>query len=199
MTVPSAADVVKVQLRQAWTTARRSLDGLADAEYLWEPVSPCWSVRRRVDAERGWGAGEFCNEDAWPPLDPLPTTTIAWKVIHLAAWTDVYRGHAFGDGPVDLMEMEIPGDRAGGVAWFHRAQDRFIDRVDALTDEEIFEPRPAHWGESVPVVQLVSGLMIEHTHHLAEVGVLRDLRRGQAMNPPPPAPIETPDWWSAPR
>ena len=77
--MPSAADVLKVQLRHSWLEARRVLDGLTEDEYLWEPVSPCWSVRRRGTSVRGWGSGEFVCEDSWPPPDPLPTTTIAWR------------------------------------------------------------------------------------------------------------------------
>ena len=69
------------------------------------------------------------------------------------------------------------------------AQDDFIDAVDGLSAESVFEPRPAHWGESVPVVRLVTTMLTEHVHHIAEIGVLRDLRRGHALSQPPPPPI----------
>ena len=58
---------------------------LTDAEYLWEPVAACWSVRRRADgpgpgAIKLIGAGEWGRDGApespWPP----PLTTIAWDV-----------------------------------------------------------------------------------------------------------------------
>jgi hypothetical protein len=196
VSLPSAADVVKVQLRHAWLDARRVLDGVTEAEYFSEPASPCWSVRRRESSVRGWGSGEFVCEDAWPPPDPLPITTIAWRVIHLAAWTDIYREFAFDGKQPDLNDADVPGDIGAALAWLYRAQDQFIDAVDRLTDESVFEPRPAHWGELVPLVRLVTTMLTEHVHHIAEIGVLRDLRRGHALSQPPPPSIADPSWWS---
>lgn len=196
MSLPSAADLLKVQLRHAWLDARRVLDGVTEDEYFWEPASPCWSVRRRSSSVRGWGSGEYVCEDAWPPPDPLPTTTIAWRVIHLAAWTDIYRQFAFDRTQPDLNDADVPGDFNAGLAWLYRAQDRFIDAVDGLTAETVFEPRPAHWGQSVPVVRLVATMLTEHVHHIAEIGVLCDLRSGHALSQPPPPPMADPSWWS---
>ena len=64
-----------------------------------------------------------------------------------------------------------------------------MDAVDGLSAEAAFEPRPAHWGESVPVVRLVTTMLTEHVHHIAEIGVLRDLRRGHALSQPSPPPM----------
>lgn len=196
MSLPSAAEVLKVQLRHAWLGSRRVLEGLTTDEYFWEPASPCWSVRLRDPSVRGWGSGEFVCEDAWPPPDPLPTTTIAWRVIHLAAWTDIYRGFAFDGTQPDLNDADVPGDCDGGLAWLIEAQDAFIDAVEGVGDESVFEPRPAHWGESVPLVHLVTGLLTEHVHHLAEIGTLRDLRQRHAVNLRPPSPNPAPGWWT---
>lgn len=199
VSLPSAADVLKVQLRYGWLTARRVLDNITTDEYHWEPVSPCWSVRRRGPSVRGWGSGEFVCEDAWPPPEPLPTTTIAWRVIHLAAWTDIYRQFAFDDTRPDLNDVEVPGDLSAGLAWLYRSQDGFINAVDGLTDESVFDRRPAHWGGSVPVVSLVTTMLTEHLHHIAEIGVLRDLRRGHAVSQPPPPVLSVASWWSGRR
>ncbi len=47
------------QLDRHWRTQLRPrLDGLTDDEYLWEPVSDCWSVRRRRDRLRTVGPAE---------------------------------------------------------------------------------------------------------------------------------------------
>ena len=196
MSLPSAADVLKVQLRRGWLDARRVLDGITEDEYLWEPVSPCWSVRRRGSSVRGWGSGEFVCEDAWPPPATLPVTTIAWRVIHLAAWTDIYRQFAFCGTRPDLNDVDIPGDLSAGLAWLYRAQDEFIDAVDGLNAVAVFESRPAHWGESVPLVRLITTMLTEHVHHIAEIGVLRDLRRRHALIQPRHGPIPDPGWWS---
>jgi DinB superfamily len=193
--LPSAADVLKAQLRHAWLNARWVLEDVTEDEYLWKPASPCWSVRTRGPSVRGWGSGQFVCEDSWPPPEPLPITTIAWRVIHLAAWTDVYRAWTFSDARTRLDDFEVPGDAAAGLGWLYRAQDDFTTAVDALDDESVFDLRPAHWGESLPVVHLVTSMLTEHVHHIAEIGVLRDLRRGHARSQPPPPPTRGPNWW----
>jgi hypothetical protein len=182
--LPSAADVVKEQLRYAWMYSRGVLEDLDEAEYFWEPTSLCWSVRRRSPGVRGWGNGEYVCEDAFPAPEPLPATTIAWRIIHLAAWTDIYREWAFGNGRPTLLDAEVPGDAIGGLAWLYKAQDRFMGSVDTLDDVSVFELRPAHWGESLPAVNLITTMLTEHVHHIAEIGVLRDLHRGHARTRP---------------
>ena len=184
MALPSAADVLKAQLRHAWLNARWVLAGVDEDEYFWEPTPLCWSVRRRAPGVRGWGKGEFVCEDAFPAPEPLPVTTIAWRVIHLAAWTDIYRDFAFTELRPDLNDYDVPGDPASGLQWLHDAQDRFLAAVAALDETTVFEPRPAHWGESLPVVNLVTLMLTEHVHHIAEIGVLRDLHRGHARTQP---------------
>jgi DinB superfamily len=196
VTLPSVADVLVVQLRHAMLDSRRALDDLMEDEYLWEPATPCWSIRRRGSAVRGWGRGEFVCEDAWPPPDPLPTTTIAWRVIHLAAWTDIYRQFAFVGARPDLNDADVPGNMRDGLAWLFRAQDEFIAAVTGLSDDAVFEPRPTHLGAPVPVVQIVSIMMTEHVHHLAEIGVLRDLHRGHAVTKPRTSALHDPSWWT---
>ncbi len=182
--LPSAADVVKGQLRYAWLYSRGLLEGLDEDEYFWKPTPLCWSVRHRAPEVHGWGKGEFVCEDAFPAPEPLPVTTIAWRVIHLAAWTDIYREFTFGDLRPDLNDFDVPGDAASGLRWLYDAQDRFLSEVAALDDPTVFELRPAHWGEALPVVSLVTLMLTEHVHHIAEIGVLRDLHRGHACTRP---------------
>jgi len=194
--LPSAADLLKVQLRHAWVNARWVLEDLGENEYQWEPAPLCWSVRRRGPDVSGWGTGQWVCEDAWPPPEPVPVPTIAWRIIHLAAWTDVYLDWTFGGATARIQDYDLPGDCIGGLAWLYDAQDQFTDAVDQLDDDSAFDLRAAHWGEMLPVAHLVTSMLTEHVHHIAEVGVLRDLCRGQARSqPPPPPPTSGPPWW----
>ncbi len=84
----------------------------------------------------------------------------------------------------------MPGTRDGLAEWLNGAQDRFLAAVDELTEAELVELRPAHWGQHVPVHALVSTIAREHIHHGAEIGLLRDLRRGHARLQPPPVSKE---------
>jgi len=173
--------LIETRLRYAFSRTRVILEGLTDDEYFWEPVDRCWSIRRVADADRGWGAGEWRCEDAYPAPEPLPITTIGWRVVHLAAWTDVYRSFAFEDGSESLLRVVVPGTATDSVAWLERAQDRFVEAVAGLAPMAFDERRPAHWGEEVRLSTLVGLIEFEHTHHGAEISLLRDLRRGAAQ------------------
>ena len=52
-----------------------SLETLTDEEYLWEPVPGCWSIRPTGHG----GQGKF---ESWLDPDPVPVTTIAWRLSH---------------------------------------------------------------------------------------------------------------------
>ncbi len=97
-----------------------------------------------------------------------------------------------GTGPsrtqsLGLPQLEVPGSCDGLAEWLFAAQDRFLSAVVSLDDANLSELRPAHYGPHLPIHQLVSTMAFEHVHHGAEIGVLRDLRRGHAQMPPPAA------------
>ncbi len=194
---PPAIELLRAQLAETWRATRWTLDGLDDDEWAWEPVPGCWSVRPRASATRGWGRGDHVCEDAWPAPDPLPVTTIAWRIAHTAAWTEVYRDWTFGSATAGLEDCVLPGDAAGSVAWLFAAQDRFADAFAAIDDDAIAELRPIHYGARMPIARLVTIILDEHRHHCAEIGVLRDLRRGTARSQPMPQEPAEPSWWTA--
>jgi hypothetical protein len=181
-----ATQLLSSMLRKSFDNLRWLLEDVDEADCFWEPAEGCWSVRRREDAGRAWGTGDWVCEDAWPPPDPLPVTTIAWRLAHLAAWTDVYRSFAFETHGLDLSEFDVPGTRDELVSWLCAAQDRLGAKVDALDDADLVELRAAYFGPPRPLHRLVSTMVVEHMHHGAEIGLLRDLRRGHARLQPPP-------------
>lgn len=167
-------------MRHAFDSSCRLTEGLTDDEYFWEPVPSCWSVRPRDRAGPGWGVGYWVCEDPWPHPDPPPVTTIAWRLVHLCAWTDVYRDWTFGVARLRLPSLEVPGSAQAARQWLERAQDAFAAEVSKLVDADLEEPRPWHAGGMLPIGQLVEGIAVEHVHHGAEIGLLRDLHRGHA-------------------
>ena len=58
-----------------WERTWRRLDGLTDAEYLWESAPGCWSIRARID---GTHFGEGARI-----VYPDPFTPLAWRLWHL--------------------------------------------------------------------------------------------------------------------
>lgn len=147
------------------------LDGLTDAEYLWEPVASCLTVRAATD-------GTF-RADPRPTDDahPAPFTTIAWRIWHIGA--DCLRGYGrfFGDEPQGDERHPWPGTAAEGVRTLAEDWSGFRAHVESLGDDRLLQPMGpragAHAHESYLLLALHA--LDEAAHHGAELGVLRDL------------------------
>jgi hypothetical protein len=70
------------QLDRAREIAQVRLTGLGDEEYLWEPVSGCWSIRRRAEAAtpRAFGPGEWVLDNGDPEIPANEYAPIARQV-----------------------------------------------------------------------------------------------------------------------
>ena len=98
---------------------RPRLDGLSDAEYLWEPVPGAWNVRPRGTsiAPMAAGGGEFTLDFEFPEPDPPPVTTIAWRLGHLVVGVLGMRvANHFGGPPCDYLSHPYSGDAVGALA-----------------------------------------------------------------------------------
>ncbi|NUP49671.1 MAG: DinB family protein [Catenulispora sp.] len=150
------------------------LEGLTDAEYLWEPVGDSLSVRAGAD-------GIFRVEDMVPepvPGKPDPVTTIAWRIAHIG--TFCLRGyviHFFEDVP-DFGDREAwPGTAKAGVEALAEDWDRFVSRIAALGDRRLVAPMgvgPEPWSNDT-YLKLALHALDEVAHHGGEIGLLRDL------------------------
>ena len=170
------ADSLRWQLRDAWAVIERTLAGLSDAEYFWEPADGCWSVRRRRDArtELVWGKGEWVVENSWTPPEPPPVTTIAWRLMHGYDCLNDYFGRGLHLGPQDWNDIEVPGSASEAVAMLVSLVGR-IDATLASVDDDVL--RRTSEGDDRPAWAAVTFGFLEVTHHCAEIGVLRDLYR----------------------
>jgi hypothetical protein len=188
--VNTSAALLRQQLTHAFESSRWHVDGLTDDAYFWEPGPRCWSVRPRAAAvsPAPCGRRDWVIDGEWPLTTDPPLATIAWRIVHLAAWTEIYRDWTFGSATQSYDTIDIPSDAAASVRWLHRAQDSFMTAVGAADDLDFEKTWAVHWGENFAIGALVWQIAVEHVHHGAEIGVLRDLHRGhgrQAMWPEP--------------
>ena len=159
------------------------LKGMPDAEYRWEPVPGCWSVRPGAD-------GVFRAEKTFPPPEPAPFTTIAWRLWHIG--NDCLQGYSDrmfeGREPGDAHAW--PGTVAGGVEQLNREWARFREHVAATDDAALALPLGPNAGPYADDTHhaLVLHALDEVIHHSAEIGVLRDLYRHRAPDGGLPAP-----------
>ena len=159
---------------------RPRLDGLTDDEYFWEPVPGAWNVRPRGegDAPIKAGAGDFTIDFAMPEPDPVPVTTISWRLGHILVGVLGARVHAhFGGPPVDYFTFDYPGTAADALRRLDKFYAAWHDGVAGLESDAFGEPvGPAEgdWADS-PMATLVLHINRELIHHGAEIALLRDL------------------------
>lgn len=161
------------------------MEGLTDAEYQWQPVPDCMTVRRTDDG--------VYRADSRPPDSstsagaPEPMTTIAWRTWHIGSFC--LRGyviHFFEDVPDFGDRFEWPGTADLGKLALEEDWVRFVTRVGALGDERLLAPigklaEPYGWGEA-SYLALALHALDEVAHHGGEIGLMRDLylRQGNA-------------------
>ena len=156
--------------RYVFDRTRRRLDGLTDAEYIWEPAPYCWSIRPSANG-------------AWEADGPLvsgigPLTTIAWRMWHLtqcygsprnAEWLGV-------PGPI-ADDLSAAPTAALAVAKLDKAAEWWATLLERLTDGDLALPLGSVAGEFRDSSRLgfLFHMFDEQIHHAAEIGVLRDL------------------------
>jgi len=176
------------QLEFYWDVhLRPRLDGLTDGEYLWEPVTGAWNLRRQPDGT--FGADGHLGDDAPPDRDKPPVTTIAWRMMHLAAncfWNRYQAFYGDQDAPADLdmfdprfLPADLPGTAAGGTAFLEDAYRRWHDSIAALDEATLREPLGVRGGPYAEdsMAALIVHISREAMHHGGEIGALRDLYR----------------------
>lgn len=161
---------------------RPRFDGLTDAEYFWEPVPGCWSVRPRAEssAPMAMGAGELVIEFAVPEPTPAPVTTIAWRLGHIIVGVLAQRVHSHFGGPkADYDGFEYASTAKDALAQLDDAYAAWSAGVRGLSADDMATPCGPAEGPyaEYPMAALVLHINREVIHHGAEVSLLRDLYR----------------------
>jgi uncharacterized damage-inducible protein DinB len=185
-TDPVTTDFLEMFDRVQGRTLSR-LEGLTDAEHLWEPVTGCMTVRESDD-------GLF-RADAVPEVDPVPApfTTIAWRMWHIGA--DCLRSYLgfFEESGYDraVGDLQVwPGTASEATAQMAADWERFRGQIAELGDERLLRPMGSHAGSHSHETYFLLALHAfnEATHHAAEIGTLRDLwektEGGRLLNVP---------------
>jgi hypothetical protein len=165
------------QLSWHWEAQLRlRLAGLTDEEYFWEPVPDCWSIRRQRAVAPG-ESGAWTVDWSFPPPDPAPVTTIAWRLTHLIVGVFGMRAAShFGGPPVSYDALDYAGTAAGALDRLDAAYGAWMSGVRQLTIERLTAPTgPAEPYPDAPFADLVLHIHREAIHHGAEVALLRDL------------------------
>jgi len=159
---------------------RPRLEGMTDAEYLWEPVPDAWSIRPRAVSRTSHaaGGGDLLIDYAQPEPAPAPVTTIAWRLGHLVVSCLAMRTASHFDGPaVDHDTWVYAATADDALAQLDEQYAAWSAGVAALDDEGLARPCGEAEGPfaSFPLAALVLHINREMIHHGAEICLLRDL------------------------
>lgn len=167
---------------------RPRLEGLTDAEYLWEPAPGCWSVRPA-------DGGGYRVEGQWRgglrhEVEPPPFTTIAWRLCHVGSGLAIRTNQHFGDRSLvwqNFWEHEpVPGTAAAGLAFVDRFYSVWHESIRSRPEEFIdshSEGPPGSRDGGFPFADAIQHVNAEVLGHAAEMCLLRDLyqaRQGRA-------------------
>ncbi|GAA2755456.1 hypothetical protein GCM10009872_08160 [Actinopolymorpha rutila] len=165
----------------AWQRLHRRLGGLADEEYLWEPVPDAWTVRPTGD-------GAYAADGSAMPTQPAPFTTLAWRIAHVTDVLGAERTATWLGLPVgpDEEPDRPQGTADAGVAALERAHAIWRRRLAAVTGEALSRPMGQIAGPFADSDGAAFALHIldELIHHGAEIGVVRDLYQHQRPHDP---------------
>ena len=146
---------------------RPRLDGLTDAEYFWQPVPGCWTVHPDATVDF-----------RFPPPEPEPFTTIAWRLAHVIVGVFAMRSHShFGGPPADYQSWSYATDADTALHQLDEAYRDWTMGVQSLTDADLQRPvgsAEGPWAEH-PMAELVLHINREAIHHGAEIACIRDL------------------------
>jgi hypothetical protein len=156
------------QLDFQWRTALRPrLDGLTDDEYFWAPVPDCWTVH-------GDGRIDF----TYPPPEPAPFTTIAWRLAHVIVGVLAIRVHShFGGPPADYESWTYATDADTALEQLDEAYHSWHEGVLGLDNGALVAscgPAEGPYAKE-SMATLVLHINREVIHHGAEIALLRDL------------------------
>lgn len=161
---------------------RPRLDGITEDEYLWEPMSGCWSLR--PDSE-----GALRVDTIWPlPADHRPFTTLAWRLWHLincygATRNARWLGVEPPQGAFDTFDP-APPTAAAALDRLDEAYRWWSSTLRSLTDNELGEPLGSVAGQFArdSKAGFVLHMLDEVIHHGAETALVRDLYRVQVTH-----------------
>ena len=167
----SVSGIILDGLDNAWNPLIERLSGISASEYLWEPVTNCWTVRPGSD-------GTMVADWADPDPVPAPVTTIAWRCWHIAVdCLDSYSARLFGTTGTSLRELHWVGAPDEAQACLADAWTVFRAGVASWGNDGLLELLGPAWGPYSEHTNLALALHAQREviHHGAEIALLRDL------------------------
>ena len=151
------------------------LQGLTDAELMWEPAEGSWTVQQAED-----GRGRPTSKTAWwnPTPDVEPPRTIAWSMGHLGAGLMVRSDWLVGEH--QLLDIpDWPTTAKGAISFLGEGLAAWRAGLDEMGDEDLDTVGRCAYPEGLdpqlPLLDIVWWVNKELLWHSAEIWYVRDL------------------------
>jgi uncharacterized damage-inducible protein DinB len=110
---------------------------------------------------------------------------------HTAGWSHVYRSYAFDQSPISWSTLKWPhGLRdtiiknefylAELIQWLNSSHKLWQQNLSHVKDNELDQLRPVHWGETMPLFEIVRLIANHHIYHAGEINQLLSIYRSEA-------------------
>jgi hypothetical protein len=110
---------------------------------------------------------------------------------HAAGWSHVYRSYAFDRHPRHWAQLDWPHGLRDTIiksesylqdilTWFHDAHRRWLADLARVSEDQLDELRPLHWGQRAPLYEIVVLLASHHLYHAGELNQILSIYRGEA-------------------
>ena len=114
--------------------------------------------------------------------------SIVGIVKHIAGWNAVYFSYAFEAEPRHWDETDWPRGLREAIeptreyldellGWFDAVSARWLQAVES---DDLDSMRPLHWGELVPLREIVIRVAAHWLYHTGEINEILAIRRGEA-------------------
>lgn len=133
--------------------------------------------------------GLTLEEALFVPLDGF--RSIVGTLKHAAGWSHVYRSYAFDPSPISWYNLEWPhGLRdiiiksesylADLIQWLDLSHKLWQQNLHRVQDDELDQRRPVHWGDTMPLFDIVHLIANHHIYHAGEINQLLSIYRQEA-------------------
>lgn len=163
-----ALDLLRWQFDLTWSLFEYHLDRLEPEDFLWEPATVCWTVRRTDD-------GTWVADWAESEPDPVPVPTIGWLSWHIGWWWSVAIDHAQGRALRERSEITWPGAGKPAVDWLRGLREDWLAALGRFTDADLDSTAPFPWQNDPrhTLAHMVAWVNAELMKNVAEIGQLR--------------------------
>jgi hypothetical protein len=136
-------------------------------EAKWKPTANSKTVKilnQWYGKDNDWISEQF--------LDSI--STIEFKVVHLAQNKHKYNEYAFREGSRNWTYLECP-EWPNCVDYLRKTQKSLVASLRNLTDEQLDDMVPTHWGELWPIKRIIPTMIYHDAYHFGQINTVRNL------------------------